>query len=95
MSKGLQRRIKDFLCTPKLVHTKTTYKGVLKLDTIHYHGVLIFKKGSVEGSSSIEALDLTLQRGATSSISEEAVSFSYEHFLENRTYYHTNHILLS
>ena len=64
---GLQRRIKDIVCTPKPVHTKTTYKGVAKLDTVHYYDVLIFKNGSTEVDSSIEALDLTLQRGATSS----------------------------
>ena len=49
----------------------------------------------MEVDSSIEALDLTLQRGATSSISEEASSFSYEHFLENHAYYHTAHRLMS
>ena len=95
LPRGLQHRINDIVCTPKPVHTKTTYKGVLNLDTVHYHDVLIFKKGSMEVDSSIEALDLTLQRGATSSISEEASSFSYEHFLENHTYYHTAHRLLS
>ena len=49
----------------------------------------------MEVDSSIEALVLTLQRGATSSISEEASPFSYEHFLENHTYYHPAHELLS
>ena len=52
---GLQHRIKDIVRTPKPVHTKTIYKGVLNLDTIHYHDVLIFKKGSMEVVSSIEA----------------------------------------
>ena len=41
---GLQHRIKDIVCTPKPVHTKITYKAVLKLDTVHYHDVLIIKK---------------------------------------------------
>ena len=77
-------------CTYKL-----TYKGVLKLDTIPYNDVLILKKGSMEVNSSIVALDLTLQRGAISSISEEALSFSYEHFLGSHTYYHATHELLS
>ena len=76
------------------IHTKTTYKGVLNLDTAHYHDVLIFKKESMEVDSSIEALDLTLQRGATSSKIEKASSFSYERFLENHTYYHTTHGLM-
>ena len=49
----------------------------------------------MEVDRSIEALDLTLQRGATSAISEEALSFSYEHFLENHTYYNIAHGLLS
>ena len=37
----------------------------------------------MEVDSSIEVFDLSLQRGAPSSISEEASSFSYEYFLEN------------
>ena len=52
-----------------------TYKGVLKLDEVHCHVVLIFKKGPMEVDSSIEALDLKLQRGATFSIREEVSSF--------------------
>ena len=40
-----KRRIKDIVCTPKPVHTKTTYKVVLNLDTIYYHDVLISRKG--------------------------------------------------
>ena len=68
------------------MYTKTNYKGVLKLRAIHRHGVLIFKKGSMEVDSSIEARGLTLQRGATFSINEEASSFSHEHFLDNHAY---------
>ena len=68
---------------------------MLEFVDVHCHDLLIFKKGSMEVDSSIEALDLTLQRGATSSISEEASSFSYEHFLENHTYYNIAHGLLS
>ena len=49
----------------------------------------------MEVDGSIEALDLTLERGATCSISEEALSLSYEHFVENHTYYNTAHGLLS
>ena len=49
----------------------------------------------MEVDSSIEVFDLSLQRGAPSSISEEASSFSYEYFLENHTCYHTAHELLS
>ena len=67
---------------------------MLKLVVIHCHGVLIFKKGSMEVDNSIEALGLTLQRGATFSISDEASSFSYEHFLENHACHHTAHRLL-
>ena len=68
---------------------------MVNLDSIHYHDVLIFKKGSMEVDSSIKALDLSLQREAPSSISEEASSFSYDYFLKNHTYYHTAHELLS
>ena len=41
------------------------------------HGVLIFKKGSMEVDSSTEVFVLTLQIGVTFSINEEASSFSY------------------
>ena len=76
----------------KLVHTKTTYKGVLKLNAVHCHGVVMFKKGFMEVYSSIEALRGTLQRGTPFSIGEEASSLSYEHFLGS--YYHTARRLL-
>ena len=49
----------------------------------------------MEVDSSIEVFDLSLQREAPSSISEEASSFFYEYFLENQTCYHTAHELLS
>ena len=80
--------------TKTCTYKNNLYKGALTLDAVHCHGVLIFKKGSMEVDSSIEALDLTLQRGATFSISEEASSFSYYDFQENHPYCHTDHGLL-
>ena len=49
----------------------------MEIVDVHYRDVLIFKKGSMEVYSAIEALDLTLEREAIVSISEEASSFSY------------------
>ena len=93
MSKSLQ-----LLRAMVYSNPKTKYRNfwrVLEFVDVHCHGVLILKKGSMEIDSSIEALDLTLQRGATFSTREEASSFSYLHSLENHAYCHTGHGLLS
>ena len=82
------------------MYTKTcTYKNNLKRGIEPWHSTLpwctAIKKGPTEVNSSIETVDLTLQRGVTSSISKDALSFSCEHFLESHTYCHIAHGLLS
>ena len=53
----------NFLCTVMYNNPKTKYRNLYKMlefVDVHCHGVLIFKKGSMEVDSAIEALDLTL-----------------------------------